>query len=36
MLSYKCIFEKFPSHTFYRHRAILSLIQVGEVEVHPL
>ena len=36
MLSSKCIFEKFPSHACSRQRAILSLIQVREVEGHPL
>ena len=36
MLSCKCIFEKFPSRACCRQHAILSLIQVREVEAHPL
>ena len=36
MLICKCIFEKFPSHACGKQGTILSLIQVREVEAHPL
>ena len=36
MLSWKCIFESFRRHVYCWQRAILSLIQVPEVEGHPV
>ena len=36
MLSCNCIFEKFSSHACCKQATILSLIQVREVEAHPL